>query len=141
MGLFEKKKLRWLNDREWNACGYSIEKFDNNTVYRLSREPLRRFEDLEQQEIKSVELVKISGDFVTESSAAVMGILRQIKGENPTVTVDDIGVILMDAGNVVYKLADLLEQLVPREFEWEVNKAYESKQKSKILCLSVIRTM
>lgn len=131
MGLFEKKKLRWLNDSEWNACGYAIEKFEDNSIYRLSREPLRRFEDLAQQDIKSVELVKTGVDFVSDSSAAVMGILSEIRNENPTVSVDDIGIILMDAGNIVYKLADLLEQLIPREFGWEVNKAYESKQKIK----------
>jgi superfamily I DNA and RNA helicase len=131
MGLFEKKKLRWLKDKEWNACGYSIEKLDNNTIYRLTREPLRRFEDLAQQEFKSVELVKTGGEFVTESSTAIMKILSDIREENPTVSVDDIGIILMDAGNSVYKLADLLEQTIPRQFGWEVNKAYESKQKIK----------
>lgn len=131
MGLFEPKKLRWLKDKEWEACGYKIEKFDGEKIYHLTRAPLRRFEDLAQQELKSVELIKTDGDFVEDSCAAVMKIIAGIKENNPTVSVDDIGIILMDAGNSVYRLADQLEQLIPREFGWAVNKAYESKQKTK----------
>jgi superfamily I DNA and RNA helicase len=54
MKLFEERKLRWLADSEWKACGYNIEKkpLDNSLeiVYTLSREPLRRFEDLPNDE-------------------------------------------------------------------------------------------
>ena len=131
MGLFEPKKLRWLKDREWQHCGYLIEKTENNSTYRLTREPLRRFEDLEQHDLRSVELVKTDGEFVENSSDAVLRILADIRKANPTVSVDDIGIILMDTGNTVYKLADVLEQLIPRDFGWEVNKAYETKQKTK----------
>lgn len=131
MGLFEPKKLRWLKDREWQHCGYLIEKIENSSTYRLTREPLRRFEDLEQHDFRSVELVKTDGEFVENSCKAVLRILADIRKANPTVSVDDIGIILMDTGNSVYKLADVLEQLIPRDFGWEVNKAYETKQKTK----------
>jgi len=131
MGLFEPIKLRWLKDKEWEACGYLIEKSDDSATYNLKREPLRRFEDLEQHDINSIEIVKTQGDFLADSSSAILRILTDIKSANPTVSVDDIGIILMDNGNSVYKLADLLEQLIPRDFGWEVNKAYETKQKTK----------
>lgn len=131
MGLFEPVKLRWLKDKEWEACGYLIEKSNENATYNLRREPLRRFEDLEQNNIRSIEIVKTEGDFVTDSSAAILRILTEIKNTNPTVTVDDIGIIFMDGGNSVYKLADSLEQLIPRNFGWAINKAHETKQKIK----------
>lgn len=131
MGLFEPIKLRWLKDNEWEACGYLIEKSNHDTTYNLKREPLRRFEDLEQHNINSIEIVKTEGDFVAESTSAILQILTQIKTANPTVSVDDIGIILLDSGNSAYKLADSLEQLVPRNFGWTINKAYETKQKVK----------
>ena len=37
MGLFETPKLRWLQDREWNACGYLFEKSQANKLYTLKR--------------------------------------------------------------------------------------------------------
>src|SRR5690606_6956540 len=36
---------------------------------------------------------------------------------------------LLDSGSPPFALADQLEQLVPRNIGWAVNKAYESKQK------------
>ncbi|KWC74557.1 DNA helicase [Burkholderia cepacia] len=131
MGLFEPTKLRWLKDNEWEACGYIIEKSHDGSTYDLKREPLRRFEDLEQYDVKSVEVVTTGQNFIADSSAAILKILGDIRAAHPTVSVDDIGIIFLDAGNSVYKLADMLEQLIPRQFGWTVNKAYESKQKTK----------
>lgn len=37
----------------------------------------------------------------------------------------------MDSNKDTYLLADVLEQLLPREVNWIVNKAYESKRKEK----------
>ncbi|MCC8447973.1 AAA family ATPase, partial [Xanthomonas translucens] len=86
MGLFETPKLRWLDDREWAACGYIIDHDVPNGVYRLSREPLRRFEDIESANFKSMDLLEIGGDFYTNASHAVLDAIRDIRHNNETVT-------------------------------------------------------
>jgi superfamily I DNA and RNA helicase len=129
MGLFEEKKLRWLDDNEWQACGYIVER-DNGTDTILKREPLRRFEDL-GNDMASVEIIRVPGIFYANAPTQIIEIIKTIRNENPTVTPEDIGVILVDVSNEAFSLADALEQLVPRHMGWTVNKAYESKRKDK----------
>lgn len=133
MGLFEKKKLRWLDDKEWFACGYLVDRDEGHGLYRLSREPLRRFEDIDNSTFSSLDLIEIDGDgdFYSVVASPIVKALAQIREENPTVEPDDIGVVLLDKNKRSYQLADALEVLVPREVGWVVNKGYESKQKIK----------
>lgn len=131
MGLFETPKLRWLEDNEWKACGYIISKDVSGKNYTLTREPLRRFEDLEQEGFKSIELVKTSAELGEDAEVKVLEIIRNIRSENPTVLADDIGVIFIDNTKNTYLSSDKLEISIPREFGWSVNKAYESKEKIK----------
>lgn len=131
MGLFEQKKLRWLEDDEWKACGYLVEKANRGTTYRLRREPLRRFEDVERENRPSVEIVSGALPFYDTAAQLIIGLLRRIQDENPTATPDDVGIILLDPGNQTYRLADELEQLVPRSLGYTVNKAYESKRRER----------
>lgn len=131
MGLFERQKLRWLEDPEWNACGYIVEKVDVPVKYRLKREPLRRFEDLDKIGFPSVELVRQSGDFYVVATDSVVSIISKLRQDNPTITPDDIGIIILDRNDATYHLADELEQVIPRAFGWKVNKAHESKRKIK----------
>lgn len=79
MGLFETKKLRWLEDREWTACGYLINKVSNDTRYRLKREPLRRFEDLGSENFDSVELVLTSSGTGCDVQARILTIIKDIR--------------------------------------------------------------
>lgn len=60
MGLFEKTKLRWLEEKEWKDCGYNVEIRDSK--YYLSREPLKRFEDLDEN-FESIRIVEIEQNF------------------------------------------------------------------------------
>lgn len=129
MGLFEFPKLRWLEDREWKACGYLVDKEEGSLNYSLSREPLRRFEDLENEGYTSIELVKTSQQLNEDAETKIIEIIRTIRAENPTVLADDIGIIFIDSGKNTYMSADKLELSIPREFGWAVNKAYESKEK------------
>lgn len=131
MGLFEQQKLRWLDDDEWVACGYVVERDPLNGAHHLSREPLRRFEDVDSERFQSMELLEIEGDFYSNASQSIVQAINQIRGENPTVEPDDIGVIFLDKNKPSYELADTLEIIVPREIGWIVNKGYESKQKVK----------
>lgn len=133
MGLFETPKLRWLEDNEWKACGYEVvkENIDGTEKYKLSREPLRRFEDLNQLNFSSIELVQTSKELDENAEKKVIEILDEIKKENPTVIADDIGIIFTDDNNKTYESIDNLSFSIPRRFEWKVNKAYESKEKIK----------
>lgn len=131
MGLFEPKKLRWLEDPEWKACGYLVEKDMASGRYELSREPLRRFEDVDRKDVPSVIISKTAGPFIQGASDQVLYCINQIRRENPTVTPDDIGVILLDSNDTAFSLANTLEVRVPREIGWKVNVAYETKRKIK----------
>jgi len=122
MGLFEETKLRWLEEKEWKDCGYNVVVKD--TKYFLSREPLRRFEDLDES-FESIRIVEIANNF----SDTVVRIMGEIIKENTTVQPDDIGIILLDQSKDIYQLADMLEIKIQQSFKWVVNKAYESKEK------------
>jgi len=127
MGLFETPKLRWLEDREWTACGYMFEK--NGSEYVLRREPLRRFEDLQEEGVRSVDIVKTSKDKEEDAEKKILEIIAGIVEKYPTVLPDDIGIIFIDNNKNTYLSADRLEQSIPHSFGWLVNKAYESKEK------------
>lgn len=122
MGLFEDNKLRWLEEKEWKDCGYNVV-VDKNR-YSLSREPLRRFEDLDDN-YESIRIVEITARY----SDTIIQLIKEIIDENQTVLPDDIGIIFLDLDNDIYQLADILEVSIQQVFGWKVNKAYETKEK------------
>jgi superfamily I DNA and RNA helicase len=128
MGLFEDRKLQWLEDNEWQKCGYII-RHDAERNCILSREPLRRFEDLDSSDTSSVEIAELAGEETVESK--IMEIVGRIRDENPTVLADDIGIVFLGANKDIYAVADALAFHIPRRFGWGVNKAYETKQRIK----------
>lgn len=130
MGLFESSKLRWLEDNEWQACGYVVQKAAHGSLYRLTREPLRRFEDIDNN-IPSVIVESVEGSFWQSVGPGIISAIKDLAVEHPTLSPDDVGVILLDAGNAAYALADQLEVLIRRELGWTVNKAYETKRRQK----------
>lgn len=122
MGLFEEPVLRWLTDMEWDACGYNYEK--KGDVARISRNPLRRFEDLPDRYPSTVihnltKEVSISD----EIASVIEGILKRHK----TATQGDIAVIFVDNDNYVYDEISLLSDKVNSRFSWDVNVSYQSK--------------
>lgn len=129
MGLFEERKLQWLEDLEWQACGYIVEKDATGSLYRLKREPLRRFEDLDNSGINSTEIVLTNNGAMADTEAQILGIIEKIQRDNPTAQPDDIGIIFLDNGKDSFTMADQLELSIPRRFGWEVNKAYETRTK------------
>ncbi|WP_201565912.1 DEAD/DEAH box helicase [Psychrobacter immobilis] len=122
MGLFEANKLRWLEEKEWKDCGYNVRIEGSN--YYLSREPLKRFEDLDD-DFESIRIV----EFETSIPNKIIDIISEIISENKTVKPDDIGIIFLDNSRSIYDNADILELEIQNNFKWEVNKAYESKEK------------
>lgn len=134
MGLFEREKLQWLSDKEWGSCGYIVQKDRSDSLYRLSREPLRRFEDIDNKEFDSTEVILTGSDEANDGSdtaSKIIKIINKIKQDNPTATTEDVGVIFLNANKRSFRLADILEQRIPAELGWRVNKAYESKRKVK----------
>ncbi len=123
MGLFEEEKLNWLTDDEWEGSGYLVNKEGNDIC--LSRESVRRFEDLDLEDLTSINLEVVENTFTED----ILALIDKIKKENPTVEPDDIAIILLDGGKYIYKLADMLEFSIMEKFSWTVNKGYESKEK------------
>lgn len=122
MGLFEENKLRWLEQKEWKDCGYNL--YINENKYHLSREPLRRFEDL-SDDFESIKIVQIEKNY----SDTIIEIIQSLIEENPTLKPEDVGIILLDSSNDIYQLADVIEFKINSTIGWAVNKAYESKSK------------
>ena len=125
MGLFEKK-LRWLKDEEWEACGYDIKK--ENGIVELHRKPLKRFEDIDIDTTDGIELYQVSE---TGYLGTTMKIIDEIRQKNPTVAPGDIGIMFMENIDKNYKLASKLQFLIKEKFDWDVNIGYETKEKRK----------
>ena len=121
LGLFEHNKLRWLKKEDWQACGYTF--VDKDKTIELSREPVVRFQDIDEQ-YKSVEIASFT---IYDVGKQVCSIINKIQEENADVTVNDICVILLDDEEYIYTWANLIENRVSVNFKWDVNKAYESK--------------
>lgn len=122
MGLLEEQALRWLSDEEWEACGYEINKSEG--IYKLSRYPLRRFEDLEEEGVTSIELITAEqGAYANK----IMMILEDIYQNNSTVTPEDIGIVFLENSKTNYELAAKLQILIANKFGWSVNIGYETK--------------
>ena len=127
MGLFENEKLRWLDDREWEACGYKVSKVIDRgrNRYNLTRVPLRRFEDLANEQVPSMQMLQMQEG--QNTVGIVISLIERIIHSNRDVTPDDIGIVFTnDSG---FQIADALEYKIKEKFNWNVNKAYESKHR------------
>lgn len=130
MGLFEKNKLQWPTDRQWEAFGYIIKKEENNKIYNLTRNPIRRFEDIQDTEENSL-YIKNSYDCGHEGVAEmIVDSILDIKKKNPTVQPSDISVILM-TNKRSYNLGmsnRILSILGLKGIDWDINNAFETKE-------------
>lgn len=123
MGLFESRKLWWLDKKEWQECGYDVQETDGK--YILTREPIRRFEDL-GDDYDSVRI------YSTEQFAnGIVFIIKDLIKENPTISVNDIGIILLDEKDYIYDLMTDIGDAIKQQLKWNVNVAYLSKEKVK----------
>ncbi|QIA77273.1 DEAD/DEAH box helicase [Rodentibacter caecimuris] len=121
MGLFEDKKIRWLSKEAWEACGYSYS--EDESIYTLRREPLRRFEDIDSCPFQ-VDFVEFN---IHNVSNYVVEKISDIVAQHPTVKPEDI-CIVFPVGNDIYTYADYIERKIIERFNYLVNKAYESKE-------------
>ncbi len=125
MGLYESPVIRWLEDNEWMACGYNLQR--ENKKVKLSRVPLRRFEDLHTEEIENVEVIEANDDIPKK----VFGIMEGIQTEHPTVSPGDIAIVFLEGqNNENYALADTLAVSIRKRYGWSAIKGYETKDYS-----------
>ncbi|MCB7130937.1 ATP-binding domain-containing protein [Salmonella enterica subsp. enterica serovar Hillegersberg] len=124
MGLYEYPVLRWLKESEWDACGYNYAE-DNGRVH-LSRDPLRRFEDIPQN-FKSTSLHMINDG--VDLSGKIISIINELKGRHSTLTQGDVAVIFLDTGKYIYNEISNLVLKVKTDLGWDSNVSFESKSR------------
>lgn len=125
LGLFEEHRLRWLSQEDWEASGYKYtEDIHNNTII-LQREPVRRFLDIDD-DYECLSLVPFIPENLYE---ALHQQIDKILQENPSATVNDFCIILLDSDKDIYKIANILEATLMERYGWTINKAYESKRR------------
>ncbi|MEZ0537234.1 DEAD/DEAH box helicase [Caldicellulosiruptoraceae bacterium PP1] len=126
MGLFEEKKLNWLEDKEWEFCGYTVERKNEEVILR--REPIKRFDDEELDNIKdSVKICCDSKDLIED----IISIIKDCRKQYSDIEPGDICVIFLDNDKDIYDMMSKLEGKIYSEFGWESNRAYISKKNKK----------
>lgn len=136
MGLFEPEKINWMAEDSWETCGYTVEKQENTWI--LYRNPLRRFEDLEDIESVIVKNIKQDGweikqNGVKDNIQELIDILRDIREKNPTVKAGDIAIVFVGKDLYSDNIDQNIKIAIETEFqadEWFVNLAHRSKEKN-----------
>ncbi|MEH6949687.1 UvrD-helicase domain-containing protein, partial [Bacillus sp. JJ634] len=116
-GLFEEVGIRKLTDDQWKACGYNVEKSAEREMI-LSRDPLRKFTDIDYEEIDSIKLIEYENK---EFKSSLINIIEEIKEQHPTVGPEDIAIVVLDKGNQYFDLMGQIGVLIGTHFNWKVN--------------------
>lgn len=125
MGLYETPKINWLTEEDWKKCGYTFEK--TNDTIKLSRKPLRRFEDLDMQD--TIKLFPSKSDNIIDT---VIECLNSIITDNSNVAPEDIAIILLEknydkmcqyANNISYRIED--------SFHWKATRGFITRKVEK----------
>ncbi|MCW3161350.1 DEAD/DEAH box helicase [Chryseobacterium oryctis] len=122
LGLFESKKLNWFDDEEWKAFGYILERTNERELH-LTREPLRRFEDVDLGEFTSVDIIR------STHVDTVIDIIKELIKKDENIGPNDISIILLDDDNSIYAYIDTLASKINSEFGWFINRGHENKIK------------
>ncbi len=120
LGLFEDKKLNWFEDVEWNAFGYKIKRSQDRLI-EFTREPLRRFEDIDTDKFESVNILE------STKVDQVIKVIESIIAEDKNIGPNDIGIIILDDNKQIYEYIDYLSTAISTKFGWRTNRAHESK--------------
>ena len=122
LGLLENPPLYWLKDPEWEACGYKVIR-NNNFI--LTREPLRRFND-----VKSVKSILVEESNSVELLNLILNKISYLKDNNPTLKPGDLGIIIIDNNyNSMMQLSYHLQLNLIMEFGWSSTIGVETKYK------------
>lgn len=125
MGLYETPQLNWLDDAAWVSCGYSFSRESASRTIKLSRSPLRRFEDLDAT--NTIRLFTCaSGSYIEK----IMDCIENISSENPSVKPEDIAIIILGNYRTLCAVADATSFLIQGKYGWDTSKGYETKEKT-----------
>ncbi|WP_148569663.1 DEAD/DEAH box helicase [Leclercia adecarboxylata] len=122
MGLFEEPVLRWLKPNEWDACGYNYSESGLNAL--LSRDPLRRFEDI-PSDYKSTHIHTLNSQETI--SEKIISVISDIRRRHPTTEQGDIAIIFIDRGQYIYDAISRLRLDIKQQLNWDSNVSFESK--------------
>lgn len=131
-GLKEKTVIKWFDDDEaWKTSGYTFNKHqsDGRMVYEFSRETIQRFTDFDDYPIQLTDLRYTQSD--EEILNEVTDILDKLRNNHPDITPADIGIVFVSKGKNGYRLADMISSLIEQNYNWETQKIYESRYKSR----------
>ena len=123
MGLFEEPPLNWLRDEEWKACGYKV--LRNYSSFKLTREPLRRFND-----VQSMNSIIVQSSCSDELHKMVLDNIKQLKADNCTIKPEDLGIIIIcNNYNSMIQFSYQLKNNLLLELEWNSTIGVETKYK------------
>lgn len=123
MGLYEKQKVNWLPDEGWENCGYHVERHDGKI--RLSRSPLRRFEDIDS--IDTIRFTLMEQDKVTDSAIQA---IESIMYDYEDVTPDDVAIVVLHNDyNAMVSIVNNISYELYDKFGWQCNMGFETKRK------------
>ncbi|ENZ5546677.1 ATP-binding domain-containing protein [Enterococcus mundtii] len=131
LGLFEKTALNWFDEAEWKFFGYNIEQLptENEKIrYELSRTPLRRFDDIDDDKNDCTRIIKCDSEDCTEE---IIDVIKEIKINNPTVQPDDIAVVYVTQSRDNFAQIDRLCVKINNSFSWNTTKGYDTKKTEK----------
>lgn len=123
MGLFENPVLRWLQPHEWDACGYIYEQKNDRAL--ISRDPLRRFEDI-PADFKSTRIHQMTDGLTIAQN--LVEVVKLIISNHPSVEPGDIAIILLDKDNYIYEVITQLKIQITELLGWNVNVSFETKR-------------
>ena len=125
--LQEKKVIRWLSDKEWQSCGYIVQKNQNSTPieYSLTRAPIRRFENIDENE-NAIDIVLSKKEEIVGN---IINTIKNLKKDNPTMCPSDVAVIFLTEKNesIGYQQANEVSDKLDTTFHWKSNKGYETR--------------
>lgn len=88
-GLLERPAVRWLEDKDWEMAGYSLENLQDNK-FCISRRKVNRFEgSLDLDRVKAIEIINDQD----QEPETIISIIDSIIADNPSVKATDIAII------------------------------------------------
>ncbi len=121
MGLYESPKINWMEEDGWIKCGYTYKK---GKKIRLSREPLRRFEELELK--RTIELKGVDSGFIVQE---IRDQLNQIKMDNSTVHPNDIAIIVFSQNfDTICNYSADISKMITDTLGWKSTLGYITKR-------------
>lgn len=126
-GLLERPAVRWLEDKDWEMAGYSLEKIEGHK-FALSRRKVNRFEgSLDLNKIKAIEIIDNTDP--ERDKEVVLGIIESIISDNPSVKATDIAIIYTYYSQLnTRKSARRLGGVIREKYSWEYVLVPEEKR-------------